>query len=317
MTHGHGFGAGLNTNSQGGGGAGGVFDALAWDAILDPGFGTTPIRAVGQIGDRVYFGGDAGKLTYTTDGISFTLQDLSFGAQPIYAICGTGNFGVVAGGGALLKYTTNGGLTWSGFIALNMGAAYHVYSAATDGTNIVVGATIGKGAYSTNGGVSFAATAFGLGSRDVKGGCTAGGKWVFSATVGQVTRSSNVTSWTAVAHDSWHYLAVAHDDVSGRWLHTSSDGKAYRSDNDGASWTATQNTQFGGVSINAADAAAGVFVIAGDGGKANRSIDGDAWGATLVDVKFGTTDIYGVAVTSLGWFAVGNTGKASISTSKS
>jgi photosystem II stability/assembly factor-like uncharacterized protein len=298
------------------------YDAITWAVTTETICGGAPVYAVAQIGSRVYFFGAGGAVSYTTDGITFTAQDI--GAPPslfLFAVAVNGDVAVVCSSSNVSYRTTDGGVTWSEISPT--GQPEPAYGIANDAASawVIVGFR-GDWCISADAGATYAAGVPGLGAPLNLEAATHDGTNFILAGGLSYYYSSDGASWTAEGvAELLKSLCVA---ASSRVLSGDAGGDVHYSDDHGANWAASGETQFGdndvlGIGYNSDN---GVVAIGGVGGCLNRSTDnGATFGGSLVTSGLSGA-IRAVVCTDIGWFAAGDfdavaSANVTISTSKS
>lgn len=303
-------------NRFGGGSAPATYyDGITWGAIADTKFSTSDIFAVGQIGSRVYLVGSLGKVSYTTDGSSFTLQDIGAGVTELYCVAGSGNVGLIMGTAGKGYRTADGGATWAevttNFTATTIRTVVHV-----SGNTWWAGGNDGKNIISTDNGVTWSYQTELSGTPTIYAAAWDGSYMVVSSST-DIYYSSDLTNWSVYDAPVAGYAIVA--STTHVW-YGDRNGNVFVSTNHGASWSACGETGFSFYDIlgMARNANNGVIFVVGQESCANRSTDdGSSFGGSLIDVGLVHKRINGVAFTSYGVIAVAECGAAAISTSKS
>lgn len=306
--------------SQGGGAAVTYYDAITWAVTTETICGGATVYAVAQIGSRVYFFGAGGAVSYTTDGVTFTPQDIG-AHDDLYTVAVNGDVAVVCGAGDTAYRTTDAGETWTAIMPERQPDP--AYGIANDGSTAWVIAGF-RGSYctSSDNGANWSEGSAPLGApthlyaatHDGTNFILGGGLFYYY--------SADAASWTAqAATASVMCLGVA---ASNRALAGDASGDVYYSDNHGVGWTGAGETQFGdndvlGIGYNSDN---GVVAIGGVGGCLNRSTDnGATFGGSLLTSGLSGA-IRAVVCTTIGWFAAGDfdavaSANVTISTSKS
>lgn len=134
------------------------------------------------------------------------------------------------------------------------------------------------------------------------------GYYIVTGTAGYIYRSSDTSSWSSSTStfDGDDIFGAAYR--SGRWVAVGANGKMARSDNDGLTWIAINNTSFGSSDIYDIGYGNGYLIAVGDAGKIGRSEYGINW--QQMSSPFDTNEkINSVAFVSGLWFAVGESGE--------
>lgn len=291
------------------------YDGITWGAIADTKFGSTQIIAVAQIGSRVYFVGDTGKVSYTTDGSTFTLQDIGAGVTALYCCAGNGLVGLVMGISGHGYRTADGGVSWAE-VTTNFSATTIRTVVHCGGNTWWAGGNSGKNIISTDNGVTWSAQSVLPGGPTIDAAAWDGTTLIVAGGT-DIYYSTDLVNWSTYDAPVAAYGVAA---IATAAWYGDRNGDVFKSANHGAAWSACGETGFGSSDILdvAYNSLNGVLFVVGQAGGANRSADnGATFGGALIDLGFGLEIINCVAFTALGVFAGGAGGIGAVSTSKS
>ena len=132
----------------------------------------------------------------------------------------------------------------------------------------------------------------------------ANGLWVVAGESGDLSTSTNTTTWVARTPNFGTSTIVSIAYGNGLFIAVG-DGGGMSKSTDTINWV-TQESNFGSSNIYNITYSNGIFLAVGDGGVIKSSADGSYW--IDKNANFGATRILGVAYGNDKWVAVGDTG---------
>jgi len=290
-----------------------------WIAVTNSTFGTSNINAIAYDGNNKFVAvGDAGKIAYSTDGITWTaVSNTTFGSYAILAVAwgaGAGKF-VAVGDAGKIAYSTDG-INWTATSSSVVSSAYTFTGVAWGGNKFVAIAMSFK-VYSFDGITWYDANSTSSSLCIAYGA----GRFVAGAGGGVLVHSANGTTWSDATNN---VFAASSMIFSVAWCNNrfvagaggNSSEMAYSTD--GMTWTATTNSTFDSTTLIMGIAwGSNRFVavgrpLMGTGHQMAYSTNGTNWTAAT-NTAFGTSGINTIFWGNNKFIAAGADGKIAYS----